>query len=327
VAVRQDDPNTVFAGSFGGHLTRYDHRSGQFQDISVWPNDPMGWAAGDLKYRFQWTFPVVLSTHDQDVLYAGSQYVHRSRDAGMTWQTVSPDLTRADPSTLGSSGGPLHQDNVSTEYYATVFALAESPVQAGLLWAGSDDGLVHLSRDNAQSWQKVTPPDLPEWALISTIEPSPHDPATAYVAATRYKSDDFAPYLFKTTDYGATWSPIVDGIAADDFTRVIREDPVRRGLLFAGTETGVYVSLTAGQYWERFDAGLPVTPVHDLAIKRGDLVIATHGRSFWIVDDITALREAVADDAPAHLFQPRSTIRFRPFSGFSRLAHRARTRV
>jgi photosystem II stability/assembly factor-like uncharacterized protein len=317
VAVRKDDPNTVFAGSFGGHLTRYDHSTGQIQDISVWPDDPMGWGAGDLKYRFQWTFPLVASSHTPDLLYAGSQHVHRSRDGGMHWETISPDLSRADPSTLQPSGGPIHKDNVSTEYYATVFALAESSVDAGVLWAGSDDGLVHVSRDAGATWVNVTPSQLPEWSLISILEPSPHDAATAYFAATRYKLDDFAPYLFKTTDFGATWSQINDGIPTEDFTRVIREDPEREGLLFAGTETGIYVSADGGQQWRRFEAGVPVTPIHDLAIKRGDLVVATHGRSFWIVDDITPLREAPAEDAAAYLFRPRTTVRFRSFHGFS----------
>jgi photosystem II stability/assembly factor-like uncharacterized protein len=316
VAVRLDDPNTVYAGSFGGHLTRYDHRSGQFQDISVWPDDPMGWGAGDLKYRFQWTFPVVASRHEADVLFVTSQHVHRSRDAGMSWQTLSPDLTRAEPSMLLPSGGPLHKDNVSTEYYATIFAFAESPVRASVLWAGSDDGLIHVSQDHGESWTNVTPPRLPEWTLISTIEPSAHDAGTAYVAATRYKLDDFAPYLFKTADYGQTWTTIVDGIPPDDFTRVIREDPDRGGLLYAGTETGLYVSFDDGLHWQRFQSTLPVTPIHDLAVKRGDLVVATHGRSFWIVDDLTPLHEKVGD-GPAHLFKPRPTIRFRSFHGFS----------
>jgi photosystem II stability/assembly factor-like uncharacterized protein len=317
VAIRKGDPNTVYAGSFGGHLTRYDHRTGQVQDISVWPDDPIGWGAGDLKYRFQWTFPLITSQHDADVVYACSQHVHRSRDRGMHWETISPDLTRADPGTLLPSGGPIHEDNVSTEYYATVFALAESPLDPRVLWSGSDDGLVHVSRDGGANWQNVTPAALPEWSLVSIIDASPHQAGTAYLAATRYKLDDFSPYLFRTADYGATWTRITDGIPTDDFTRVIREDPAAPGVLFAGTETGVYLSRNAGETWESFQAGVPVTPVHDLIIKEHDLVIATHGRSFWIVDDITPLYEAVGDDAAAHLFSPRTTIRFRTFHGFS----------
>ena len=317
VAVRKGDPDTVYAGSFGGHLTRYDHRTGQIQDISVWPDDPMGWGAGDLKYRFQWTFPLVASQHDADVVYAGSQHVHRSRDRGMHWETISPDLTRADPATLQPSGGPIHKDNVSTEYYATIFALAESPLDTDVLWAGSDDGLVHVSRDSGASWRNVTPPDLPERSLISTIDASRHQAGTAYLAATRYKLDDFSPYLYTTTDYGMTWTRITGGIPSDDFTRVIREDPAVPGVLFAGTETGIYLSRTFGATWERFQAGVPITAMHDLIIKDGDLVVATHGRSFWIVDDITPLHETVPDDATAHLFSPRTTIRFRSFHGFS----------
>ncbi|MDQ3809279.1 MAG: glycosyl hydrolase [Chloroflexota bacterium] len=319
VAVRVDDPNIVYAGSFGGHLTRYDHRTGQVQDVSVWPDDPMGWAAGDLKYRFQWTFPVVTSVHDADVVYVTSQDVHRSRDGGMSWETISGDLTRADPATLGPSGGPITKDNVSTEYYATVFAFAESPLDGSILWAGSDDGLVHVTRDAGVNWQPVTPPDLPRRALISTIEPSQHDAATAYVAATCYKSDDFGPYLYATTDFGATWRKMTTGIPEDDFTRVIREDPSRSGLLYAGTETGVYVSWDSGAHWHPFQGNLPVVPIHDLAVKNGDLVAATHGRSLWIRDDITPLTEWTDQTKreSARLFAPRPAVRFRTLHGFS----------
>jgi len=324
VAVRADDPSVVYAGSFGGHLTRYDHRTGQVQDISVWPDDPMGWAAGDLKYRFQWTFPVVTSAHDPEVVYVTSQHVHRSRDGGMSWTVLSGDLTRADPATLGPSGGPITRDNVSTEYYATIFAFAESPLDAAVLWAGSDDGLIHVSRDGGQTWHDVTPLSLPEHALISTIQPSPHAVGTAYMAATCYRSDDFAPYLYRTADFGATWATIVDGIADGDFTRVIREDPARPGLLYAGTETGIYVSLDAGAAWQWFQGNLPIVPIHDLAVKNGDLIAATHGRSFWIRDDVTPLHEWSAElsGRPAHLFQPRTAVRFRSIQGFS-LPHAA----
>jgi photosystem II stability/assembly factor-like uncharacterized protein len=257
------------------------------QDISAWPDDPMGWAAKDLKYRFQWTFPIVISPHDPDVLYITSNVVHRSSTAGMQWEAVSPDLTRNDISTLQSSGGPIKQDNVSTEYYGTIFSFAESPRAAGTLWSGSDDGLIHVSRDGGITWENVTPAEMPEWALISIIEPSPHDAATAYVAATCYKLDDFAPYLYKTNDYGKTWTKITHGIRRDDFTRVIREDPSRQGLLYAGTETGVYVSFDDGDRWQSLQLNLPVTPIHDLIVKDNDLVVATHGRSLWILDDLT----------------------------------------
>ena len=316
VAVRFDDPNVVYSSSYGGHLMRYDRGSGQIQDISVWPDDPMGWAAVDLKYRFQWTFPVITSRHQTDVVYVSSQYVHRSRDAGASWETISPDLTRNDATTLQSSGGPLHKDNVSTEYYATVFALAESPLDGQVLWAGSDDGLIHVTRDGGARWTNVTPADLPEWSLINSIEPSPHAAGAAFVAATRYKLDDFQPYVYRTTDFGTTWTRITAGMRDDDFARVVREDPRRPGLLYAGTETGLYVSSDAGARWQRVSFGVPITPIHDLAVKEDDLVVATHGRSFWIVDDVTPLHESIAD-GPAHLFQPRHTIRFRSFHGFS----------
>ncbi len=312
IAVRPDDPNVVYAGSYW-LVTRYDHRTHQSRNIMPWPENPMGWSAGDLKYRFQWTFPIVVSPHDPDTLYVTSNVVHRSTDEGQSWEVISPDLTRNEPTRLGPSGGPITKDNTSVEYYCTIFALAESPVRRGVLWAGSDDGLVHVSRDGGANWENVTPKDLPEWAMISIIEPSPHDAGMAYIAATRYKSDDFAPYLFKTTDYGATWTKITDGIAENAFTRVIRADPDRAGLLYAGTETGLYVSFDDGAHWQSLQRNLPVVPIHDLAVKNQDLVAATHGRAFWVLDDLTPLHQmadGIADDA-AHLFAPRPTIRFK----------------
>jgi photosystem II stability/assembly factor-like uncharacterized protein len=318
IAVRPDDPNIVYAGSFTGTMTRYDQRTRQYRDITPWPDNPAGWAAKDLKYRFQWTFPILLSPHDPDVLYAAGNRVFRTTDEGTSWEVVSPDLTRQDATKMASSGGPITQDNVSTEYYGTVFALAESPRRRGLLWAGSDDGLVHLSDDDGRTWRNVTPPDLPEWALVSTIEPSPHDPATAYLAATRYKLDDFRPYLWATDDYGAHWRSITDGLPADAFTRVVREDPHRRGLLYAGTETGLHVSFDGGGHWQPFQGNLPVAPVHDLVVKDTDLVVATHGRSFWVLDDVTPLHQVAAETAAeaVHLFAPRPTTRFRIYRGY-----------
>jgi photosystem II stability/assembly factor-like uncharacterized protein len=312
IAVSPDDPNIVYAGSYLGYLTRYDHRSGQVRDISVWPETSLGWAASDAKYRFQWTFPILLSPHNPNVLYATGNHVFRSTDEGSSWEEISPDLTRNDKSRMESSGGPITKDNVGTEYYGTIFAFTESPLERGLFWAGSDDGLVHISRDGGESWQDVTPQELPEWALISIIEPSPHDPATAYLAATRYKLDDFRPYLYKTNDYGKTWTRITTGLADNDFTRVIREDPVRRGLLYAGTETGVSISFDDGEHWSALKLNLPAVPIHDLVIKDSDLVVATHGRSFWILDDISPLRQLSSDvrEATVHLFAPRPTTRF-----------------
>ena len=308
-------PDIVYAGSSGGgeggRLTRYDHATHQLRDISVYPEKTAGVAADAYTYRFQWTSPIHLSPHDPAVLYMCSNHVHRSTDAGQSWTVVSPDLTRAVPETLRPSGGPITLDQTGVEVYATVFAFQESPVTPGLLWAGSDDGLIHRSDDQGRSWTAVTPPDLPEWTCISIIEPSAHDAATAYVAAHRYKLDDPRPYLYKTTDGGAHWTAITTGIPPDEYTRVIREDPTRAGLLYAGTERGVYVSFDAGAHWTPLRLNLPVVPVHDLAVKDTDLVAATHGRAFWILDDLTPLRELAADPASGalRLFTPRDTVR------------------
>jgi photosystem II stability/assembly factor-like uncharacterized protein len=322
IGVKPDDPNIVAASGpagrriFNDYMTLYNHRTREKRDITVWP-ELYGWGVGSegLKYRFQWTFPIAFSMHDPEVLYAASNHIHRSRDLGASWEVVSPDLTRNDPDKLGPSGGRVTRDNTGAEVYCTVFALAESPHTARTLWAGSDDGLIHISSDGGGTWRNVTPGAdlLPEWALISIIEPSPHDPATAYLAATRYKLDDNAPYLFKTSDFGETWTPITRGIPDHEFTRVIREDPKRRGLLYAGTETGLYASLDDGGQWHRLGGNLPVTPIHDLVIKGDEMVVATHGRSFWILDDVSPLRQLTPEALASrrHLFKPRTTYRLR----------------
>ena len=327
IAVKTNDPNVVYAGDHH-YLTRYDHRTKQVRDISPNPETYYGWGAADMKYRFWWTYPVMTSPHDPDVIYVGSQYVLRSHDEGQSWEVASPDLTRADPKTLektpsydnpepGEYWGPITREAYGPEWYATIFAFAESPAKAGVLWAGSDDGWIHVSRDNGGTWTKVNIPDLPEFALISIIDPSHHDPGTAYVAATRYKLDDPTPYLYKTKDYGQHWTRITTGIPANDFTRVIREDPDRAGLLYAGTERTVYVSLDDGGHWQPLGHGLPVVPVHDIQVKEGDLAIATHGRSFWVLDHVALLHQfdaaALAD--PVHLFKPAATVRFSGGSG------------
>ena len=320
IAVKHDDPNIVVGSGpqsrrvFNHYMTAYDRRTGAKRDITVWP-ELYGWGEGaeSLKYRFQWTFPILFSRHQPDVLYACSNHVHRSTDVGASWEVISPDLTRNDASKLGPSGGPVTRDNTGAEVYCVIFCLAESPIQQGILWAGTDDGLVHLSSDSGATWNNVTPPAelLPEWALVSIIEPSPHDPGTAYVAATRYKLDDTAPYLLKTSDFGQSWTGITDGIPEHEFTRVIREDPHRRGLLYAGTETGLYVSFDDGLHWEALRGNFPVVPVHDLVIKNVEMVVASHGRSFWILDDLTPLHQLSNEIAgnTAHLFQPRDTVR------------------
>ncbi|MBA3671078.1 MAG: glycosyl hydrolase [Gemmatimonadaceae bacterium] len=311
IAVRSDDPNIVYAGSYGGLLTRKDMRTGLSRNINPWPDNPMGHSALDLKYRFQWTFPIVLSSHSPNVLFATSNYVHRSTDDGASWQIISPDLTRNDPKTLGPSGGPITKDQTSVEYYGVIFAFAESPKQRGVLWTGSDDGLVHVSRDDGRTWKNVTPRDMAINTRVSIIEPSHFAPGTAYVAANRYQLDDTRPYLWKTTDFGATWTRIDAGIASTEFTRVIREDPEKPGLLYAGTERGVWFSPNDGAGWQRLQRDLPPVPVHDLAVKEGDLIAATHGRSFWVIDDLSPLRQltTAVTATDAHLFTPRPAYR------------------
>ena len=306
------DPDIVFAGGYGGEISRYDHRTREVWNVMAWPQLADGRATRDLKYRFQWNAPIVVSPTDPPTLYHAAQVLLRSRDQGTTWEVISPDLTRNDPSKQGRAGGPVSNDVTGVEVYDTIFALAVSPHEPGVIWAGTDDGLVQLTRDGGKSWQNVTPKGFPEWIQVNSIEVSPHDPATAYVAATRYKFDDDRPYLYRTADYGRSWTKITAGIPDGAFTRVVREDPVRRGLLFAGTETGLFVSFDDGSSWRPFQRNLPVVPITDLAIKDGDLVVATQGRSFWILDDLTPLR--LWDDGVAasdvHLFSPRPTPRF-----------------
>jgi photosystem II stability/assembly factor-like uncharacterized protein len=323
IAVNPANPDVTYAGDHHW-LHRYDHRTRQVRDISPWPETHYGWGPADINYRFQWTYPVMLSPHDPKVLYATAQVVFRTTNEGQNWEKISPDLTRHEPSRLektpaygnekiGEYWGPITRDNTGAEWYSTIFAFAESPKQKGVLWAGSDDGYVHVSRDNGKTWVNVTPKDLPEFALVSIIDPSPHDPAVAYLAATRYKLQDRTPYLYKTSDYGKTWTRITGGIGKEDFTRVIRVDPGKPGLLYVGTETGVYVSFDDGSHWQSLQLNLPVVPIHDLVVKNGDLVAATHGRSFWILDNVALLhqfdREALAQ--PVKLFAPPTTVRFR----------------
>jgi len=318
IAPSPKDSQIVFAGSYGGLITRLDHRTGQLRDVSPYPNNPMGAGADVLKYRFQWNFPILFSPHDANTLYTAGNVLFRSLNEGQTWEVISPDLTRNDKSKQGSSGGPITKDNTSVEYYATIFTVTESPVQQGVIWTGSDDGLVQLTRDGGKTWTNVTPKKdlLPEWIQINSIEASPYDPATAYVAATMYKWDDNKPYLYKTSDFGKTWKKITNGIPSTAFTRVIREDPNKRGLLYAGTETGLYVSFDDGGNWQSMQFGLPVVPITDLAIQKReqDLVAATQGRSFYIFDDlpfIHQLMDAGGMDAikQTRLFQPENPYR------------------
>jgi photosystem II stability/assembly factor-like uncharacterized protein len=318
LAAKPDDPDIVYGGSYGGTLMKVNHRTGEIRSVHVWPDNPMGAGAADLKYRFQWNFPIFFSPHDNDTLYAAAQVLFKTTDGGMSWEQISGDLTRNDKSTMGSSGGPITKDNTAVEYYGTIFAAIESPHQAGVFWTGSDDGLIHYSRDGGETWTNVTPPDLPEWTMINSIDAHPFEEGGLYVAGTGYKQDDFRPYLYKTTDWGATWTRITNGIPDDHFTRVIRADPDRAGLLYAGTERGVYVSFDDGASWQSLQLDLPIVPITDLAVKNQDLVAATQGRSYWILDDLTPLHalseEIVAADA--HLFTPRPAYRMRGGGGF-----------
>ena len=319
IAVKPDDSNIVYVGAVGsspgggGALQRYDHRTKQIRLVTVWPEPFSGFGAKVMKYRFPWTFPILFSPHDTNVLYTCGNHVFRTKDNGSSWQVISPDLTRNDESKLEASGGPLTLDTSGAEHYCTISVFIESAHEAGVFWAGSDDGLIHLSEDGGGSWRNVTPPDLPEWSLVTVIEPSAHDASTVYMAATRYKLDDYSPYLFKTTDRGRSWQRLDGAFPKNEITRMLRADPARDGLLYAGTETGLFVSFDDGASWQRMPGNLPVAPVYDMQIKDDDLVVATHGRAFWILDDLTPLRQTesltAADDGAAQLFTPRRTLR------------------
>lgn len=313
------DPNDpiTYAGSYGGYLSGYNTKTGELDVISVWPENPMGHGAKDLKYRFQWTFPIYISPNNPDILYATSQYVHRSYNQGMSWERISPDLTRDEKVHQQLSGGPITNDNTSVEYYNTIYSFAVSPVQQGVLWAGADDGLIHLSRDNGETWTNVTPDALrapKERARIMAIEPSPYDPSKVYIAATRYKQGNFEPLLFKSDDFGETWTKITNGIPAKEFTRVIRADPFREGLLYAGTETGMYISFNDGKKWQPFQLNLPPVAVTDIVIQKRDkdLILSTGGRGFYILDELAVLHQ-LSDQivsSKAYLFKPEPTYLF-----------------
>src|SRR5208282_4981398 len=303
----------VYAGSYDGLITRFDRNTGQDQDIASWPLNPMGAGAAELTHRFQWTAPILISPNDPNVVYHGGEAVFKTTDGGMSWTAISGDLTRNDKSKQQSSGGPLTQDNTSVEYYDTVFTIEESPVEKGVIWAGTDDGLVHVTRDGGEHWTNVTSKEFGDWSLVSLIAASPHTAGAAYVAIDRHKLDDYRPHIFKTSDYGKSWKNITAGIPESAYVHAVKEDPKRKGLLFAGTETGIYISFDDGARWQSLRLNLPATPIHDLVVKGDDLIVATHGRAFWSLDDISPLRQmgGATEGEDAHLFQPATAIRFR----------------
>jgi photosystem II stability/assembly factor-like uncharacterized protein len=308
VAPHPTNPDIFYAGATNT-LTRYDRRTGLTRDIQPHPRIVMGEPARDMPERWNWTYPIVVSPVRPDVLYVGSQHLWRSRDEGQHWERISPDLTRADPATMEDTGGPVIKDQDGPEVYSTIYTIAPSLHDTATVWTGSDDGLIHLTRDGGKRWTNVTPADLPVPSRITLIEASPHDPATAYVAAIRYELGDRSPYAWKTTDYGVTWARIVSGIGPNHFVRVVREDPKQRGLLYAGTEHGVSVSFDGGAGWRSLSLNLPDVPVTGLAVQESDLVIATHGRSFWVLDDIETLRQSASTLSEPHLFRPANAVR------------------
>ena len=311
IAVDPLDNDIVYGGSYGGYLTRLNHKNNSERGINVWPDNPMGYGAEGMKYRFQWNFPIHFSKHNPKKLYTFSNHVHLSEDEGQSWKVISPDLTTNTPEKLKSSGGPITQDNTGVEYYCTIFAANESPIKEGLIWVGSDDGLIHLTRNGGENWENVTPKDLPEWLMVNSIEPSAFDPAVCYVAGTLYKTGNFKPYLYKTVDYGKNWSLITNGIDSEHFTRVLRADPLKKGLLFAGTETGMYISHDDGISWNPFQLNLPIVPITDLTIKNGSLIVSTQGRGIWILDDLTVIHQINPNtiNQEIKLFKPKKSYR------------------
>ncbi|MBI2681831.1 MAG: glycosyl hydrolase [Acidobacteriales bacterium] len=309
IAPDPKDPNIIYAGCYGGHITRFDARTRQEQEVMAWPLDSLGSGVGEQKYRWQWTAPIVFSPHGGNVLYHGAHKLLKTTDGGMSWTEISPDLTRNDAEKQKSSGGPITQDNTSAEYYSTIFTVAESPLEKGTIWTGSDDGLIHVTRNDGKDWTNVTPKDLPEWSRISLIEASAFDAGTVYVAVDRHELDDFSPIILKTEDHGKTWKRVEGDLPADAFVRSVRSDKKRKGLLFAGTERGVFYSQDDGAHWKSLQRNLPMSSMRDLAVTESDLVVATHGRSFWALDDITPLRDPAPADAEAYLHKPAASLR------------------
>ena len=311
LAAKPDNPDVVYGGSYGGYLTRLDHSTGEVRSVNVWPNNPMGHGAEDMKYRFQWNFPIFFSPHDPNKLYTTSNRFHVTYNEGEKWEVFSPDLTRNEKEKLGPSGGPITKDNTAVEYYATIFAACESPYEKDLLWAASDDGLIHLSRDGGKNWEDVTPDNSPKYLMWNSVEPDPFVKGGLYAAGTLYKTGDFQPYMYKTKDYGKTWEKITNGIPNNHFTRVLRADPNKEKLLYAGTESGMYISFDDGISWNSFQLNLPLVPITDLTIKNNNLIAATQGRSLWLIDDLTPLHQLnkEVNNASMKLFKPIDSYR------------------
>ena len=315
IAIDPNNNEIVYGGSYLGFLERRNHEKNTSRVINVWPITTLGEGAEAMKYRFNWNFPLAFSKHDSSKLYTFSNHVHLSTDEGQSWKTISPDLTRNDATKLVSSGGPITQDNTGVEYYATLFAVDESPIQEGLIWVGSDDGLIHLTKDGGETWENVTPKKMPDWMMINSIDASSFDTGTAYIAGTRYKLGDFSPYLYVTEDYGKNWKLIVAGIESEHFTRVVRSDKVNKDILYAGTETGMYVSFDKGSSWNKFQKNLPIVPITDLTIKDNSLIVATQGRSIWIIDDLTVLHQLTQSTDEVKLYKPKDSYRMRGSGG------------
>ncbi|MFC1661000.1 WD40/YVTN/BNR-like repeat-containing protein [Gemmatimonadota bacterium] len=315
IAFDPDNPDVIWSGCYGGVINRMVVSTDVRRNVNLYPAN-QNRAPKDLRHRFQWVAPIVMDPLDPNTVYHASQYVHRTRDEGMTWETISPDLTTNTPEHQEFPGIPIHSDHTGVEVFNTVFSLVPSPHEAGTIWVGSDDGRVHLTRNDGETWTDITPPDMPQYGTVNRIEVSPHDPARAFLAVQRYRMDDWRPYVFRTTDFGASWTLLTsgaNGIPADHWVRVVREDDVRKGLLYAGTEFGIFVSLDDGNRWQPLQMNLPATPVTDLKVHRGDLVVATQGRSFWVLDDLTPIREwaAAPVTGPVRLFTPRDAARGR----------------
>lgn len=312
------NPNIIYGSDYKGYMSMQNLDNGQERSTNVWPDLPAGSGVEVMKYRFNWNYPLVFSKHDSKKLFAGSNHLHSTINGGQSWQEISPDLTRGEPETIKSSGGPITQDNTGAEYYANIFVISESPYTKDEIWTGSDDGLIHVTTDGGKNWKNVTPPQSPKYNMWNSIDVNPFVKGGAYAVATSYKFGDYTPYIYKTTDFGKTWTVITTGIPKEEFVRVVRADPKRQGLLYAGTEKGMWISFDDGASWAKFQLNLPPVPVADLAVKDDNLIAATHGRSFWMIDDLTPLHQLKAEMATnaSLLFKPAATYRMPSQGGY-----------